>query len=75
MRLYDFISAILAPKQSEAGQQDGIHGCLLDQRQLSTHRQNPRNNLPEKIAEERSLLLVDTSLLHYFKIHKMYKNN
>ena len=34
MRLYDFISAILAPKQSEAGQQDGIHGCLLDQRQL-----------------------------------------
>ena len=34
MRLYDFISAILAPKQNEAGQKDGIYGCLLDQRQL-----------------------------------------
>ena len=34
MRLYDFISAILAPKQNDSGQQDGIHGCLLDQRQL-----------------------------------------
>ena len=34
MRLYDFVSTILAPKQNETGQQDGIHGCLLDQRQL-----------------------------------------
>ena len=34
MRLYDFVSTILAPKQNESGQQDGIHGCLLDQRQL-----------------------------------------
>ena len=34
MRLYDFVSTILAPKQIETGQQDGIHGCLLDQRQV-----------------------------------------
>ena len=36
MRLYDFASAILAPKENEANQQqqDGVHGNLLDQRQL-----------------------------------------
>ena len=34
IRLYDFVHAILAPKESDASQQVATRGNLLDQRQL-----------------------------------------
>ena len=34
MRLYDFVIAILAPKDNEISQQAGLDGHLLDQRKL-----------------------------------------